>query len=277
MTAPIITVIIFLAMFIGWLKFQEKYAAFAPTGEMSGDPSGYGMSYEDVHFTSGDGTGLDGWFIPGTSSITVLWLHGNAGNISDRLDILRGFNHSLGVSSFIFDYRGYGKSEGRPSEKGLYEDARAAWEWLTEQRGVPPGNIILYGHSLGTAVAVDLALGAGGSAAGLALESPFTSARALARRMYGGIPVDLFMSLHFDNIGRVGGVKMPLLVIHGDKDATIPFEMGKEVFDAGREPKAFFPVPGGDHSDCYLVGGEAYWDAWRKLLNRVQSSSTCAQ
>ena len=266
MSAPVITVIIFLALFIGWMKHQEKYAAFAPAREMSGDPSVHGMSYEDVHFTSGDGTGLDGWFIPGTSPVTLLWLHGNAGNISDRLGILRGFNRSLGVSSFIFDYRGYGVSGGRPSEKGLYKDARAAWQWLTENRGVSPGEIILYGHSLGTAVAVDLALGAGRSAAGLVLESPFTSVRALARRIYGGVPVDLFMSLRFDNINRVGKVKMPLLVIHGERDATIPFSMGQKVFVAGNEPKRFLSVPRADHSDCYLVGGEVYWDAWRGML-----------
>jgi fermentation-respiration switch protein FrsA (DUF1100 family) len=179
-------------------------------------------------------------------------------------------NNRLGVSSLLIDYRGYGKSEGRPTEKGLYEDAAAAFRWLTEVKKVESSSIILYGHSLGSAVAVDLTLSEGRGAGGLVLESSFTSARDMARMIYHGFPVDLLMTLKLDNVGQVGRLSLPILVIHGVNDTVIPFRMGKKVFDAATGPKSFLPVAGADHSDCYVVGGEKYWEAWRGLLDQIQ-------
>ncbi|MCJ7500018.1 alpha/beta hydrolase, partial [bacterium] len=235
---------------------------FFPSRDFYSSPAAEGLAFEDVYLES-DGNSLHGWYIPASGDQVVLWMHGNAGNIADRLDQAVEMKRALGVSSFMFDYRGYGKSEGRPSEKGLYQDAEAAFKWLTETRGINPGNIILYGHSLGSAVSVDLALEKGMNAGGMVLESPFTSAADVARTIYFGLPVGLVMSVTLDNIGRIGEVKMPILIIHGVSDTVIPFEMGKKLFDAAPEPKTFLPIAGGDHSDCYYVAPEEYWSSWK--------------
>lgn len=253
-----------------WARVQEKSALFFPSPNLHTTPGDVGLAYEDVSFPSG-GHELHGWYLPGSDTHVVLWLHGNAGNIADRVDTAAAMHEEFGVSSFLVDYRGYGKSEGRPTEKGLYEDAAAAFRWLTENKGFEPSSIVLYGHSLGSSVAVDLALGAGKDAGGLVLESAFTSARDMARLIYGGLPVDWLMSLKLDNTGRIGQVSMPVLVIHGVSDGTIPFAMGKKVFDAAQEPKTFLPIAGADHNDCYVVGGKKYWEAWKALLKNSES------
>ncbi|MDT8365558.1 MAG: alpha/beta hydrolase [bacterium] len=262
---------VFIFLFL-WVRWQERSGLFFPARDLYISPTAEGLAFEDVHFNSA-GNELHGWYIPASGDQVVLWMHGNAGNIADRLDQAVEMKRSLGVSSLMFDYRGYGKSEGRPSEKGLYQDAEAAFKWLTGTMGFDPGNIILYGHSLGSAVSVDLALSKGVSAGGMVLESPFTSAADVARTIYFGLPVGLVMSVKLDNIGRIGEVKMPILVIHGVSDTVIPFRMGKEVFDAAPEPKTFLSVAGGDHSDCYIVGGADYWNAWKRLLQHAARST----
>jgi len=263
-------VLVFLFLLARW---QERVGLFFPSRELYTNPASEGLPFEDVYFKSA-GSDLHGWYIPASGRQVVLWMHGNAGNIADRLDQAVKMKRALGVSSFMFDYRGYGQSTGRPSEEGLYQDAQAALEWLTEVRGVHPREVILYGHSLGTAVTVDLAVKRGKDSGGMVLESPFTSAADMARKIYFGLPVGLIMSVKLDNIGRIRGVKMPILVIHGVSDTVIPFAMGKQVFDAAPEPKTFLPVAGGDHSDCYVVGGEAYWGAWRGLLEQVATAQS---
>ncbi len=258
---------LFVFLFL-WVRLQERSGLFFPARDLYRSPAAEGLAFEDVHFRSA-GNELHGWYIPASGSQVVLWMHGNAGNIADRLDQAVEMKRALGVSSFMFDYRGYGKSEGRPSEAGLYQDAEAAFRWLTETRGVNPRHIILYGQSLGSAVSVDLALNGGVNSGGMVLESPFTSAADVARSIYFGLPVGLVMSVKLDNIGRIGEVKMPILVIHGISDTVIPFSMGKKLFDVAPEPKTFLPIAGADHSDCYYVGGEAYWSAWKDLLDQV--------
>jgi fermentation-respiration switch protein FrsA (DUF1100 family) len=270
MTNIILTILILVVALFAWARLQERSNLFFPSGDIFQTPGDHGLDYEDVRFDS-NGNSLHGWYIQGDEKQVVLWLHGNAGNVADRADMAAAMNRALGVSSFLFDYRGYGLSNGRPTEKGLYEDAAAAYRWLTESKGIAPGDIYLYGHSLGSVVAVDLALGEGEDAGGMVLESPFTSARDMARMIYSGIPVDLLMSLKLDNTGRVGKVAAPVLVIHGDADLTIPFEMGRKVFDAATEPKRFLAIPGADHSDCYVVGGALYWEAWERLLQNPES------
>jgi fermentation-respiration switch protein FrsA (DUF1100 family) len=263
--------IIFLLVFLFlWVRWQERSGLFFPARDLYMSPAAEGLAFEDVHFSSA-GNELHGWYIPASGSQVVLWMHGNAGNIADRLDQAVEMKRALGVSSFMFDYRGYGKSEGRPSEKGLYQDAEAAFKWLTETRGIKPGHIILYGHSLGSGASVDLALDEGVNAGGMVLESPFTSAADVASRMYLGLPVGLVMSVKLDNIGRIGGVKMPILIIHGVRDTVIAFSMGKKLFDAAPEPKTFLPIAGADHSDCYYVAPEEYWGAWRALIQESES------
>lgn len=261
--------LILFAGFFLWARWQERRAVFFPARDLYRTPASEGLEYEDAYFRSGEYT-LHGWWLPGVGEKVVLWMHGNAGNIADRLEQAAVMNRSLGVSSLLFDYRGYGKSEGNPSEEGLYRDADAAFRWLTDVKRIDPGAIVLYGHSLGTAVAVDLALRLRGASGPLVLESPFTSAAGLAREIYFGLPVGLVMSVRLDNMGRVGEVTVPVLVIHGERDSVIPFGMGKKVYEAAPEPKAFLPVAGGDHSDCYVVGGEGYWSAWKRLLDQAE-------
>ena len=265
--------VIFLFVFLFlWIRWQERSGLFFPARDLYRSPAAEGLAFEDVHFDS-SGNELHGWYIPGSGGQVVLWMHGNAGNIADRLDQAVQMKRALGISSFMFDYRGYGKSKGRPSETGLYQDAEAAFKWLLEVKGFDPGKIILYGHSLGTAVTVDLALEKGAGAGGIVLESPFTSAAAMASNLYFGLPVGLVMSVKLDNIGRIGEVKMPILIIHGVSDTVIPFSMGKKLFDAAPEPKTFLPIAGADHSDSDVVGGEAYWSAWKALLEDAERST----
>ncbi len=269
MTATAVFLFLLFFLLFSYVRVQERNALFFPSVDLHTLPSDLDLVFEDAWVLSA-GHRLHGWFLPGEGRETVLWLHGNAGNISDRLHHAAVMKRKLGVSSFLVDYRGYGKSEGRPTEKGLYEDAAAAFRWLVREKKSDPSSIVLYGHSLGSAVAVNLALGEGKGARSLVLESPFTRAGDVARIIYHGFPVDLLMSIRLDNVGRIGKVSMPVLIIHGEKDTTIPFSMGREVFEAAREPKAFLPVAGADHSDCYMVGGNEYWEAWRELLENVQ-------
>ena len=275
-SSALILLVFFSAGLFAWARWQERSNLFFPTADIHRTPADHGLEYEDVRFGSG-GNSLHGWYIPGEGEKVVLWLHGNAGNVADRADMAAAMHRTLGVSSFLFDYRGYGLSDGRPTEKGLYEDAAAALKWLTGVRGVEPSSIILYGHSLGSAVAVDLALADGQGSYRVVLESPFTSARDMARMVYNGLPVDLLMSIKLDIVGRIGKLAMPVLVIHGEADGIIPFEMGRKVYEAATEPKRFLSIPGADHSDCYIVGGEEYWGAWRELLEKVQSPGSRVQ
>jgi len=268
---------IFLVAFLFlWVRWQERIGLFFPARDLTRSPAAEGLPFEDVYFES-VGSELHGWYIPGSGNKVVLWMHGNAGNIADRLDQAVEMKRELGVSSFLFDYRGYGRSQGRPTEAGLYFDAGAAMAWLIETRGIDPRDIILYGHSLGTAVTVDLALKGGAGAGAMVLESPFTTAADMARKIYFGLPVHLIMSVKLDNIGRIGDVKMPLLIIHGVRDMVIPFSMGKKLFDAAPEPKTFLPIANGDHSDCYIVGGADYWNEWKRLLEHAARSTQNAE
>ena len=268
----IVGLIALLAFLFLWARWQERSGLFFPTRDLYRSPAAEGLAFEDVHFDS-QGNELHGWYIPASGNLVVLWMHGNAGNVADRLDQAMEMKRALGVSSFMFDYRGYGKSTGRPTEKGLYEDAEAAFRWLTETRGVDPGHIILYGHSLGTAVTVNLALKEGAGTGGVVLESPFTSAAAMARRLYFGLPVGMVMSVKLDSIRRIGDVMVPILIIHGVRDTVIPFDMGKNLFDAAPEPKTFLPIANGDHSDCYYVAPEEYWGAWKALIQESGARS----
>jgi hypothetical protein len=264
----VLAFLVLLAFLFMWARLQEKRGIFFPAADLYRSPAAHGLPFEDVHFDS-DGNTLNGWYIPASGERVVLWMHGNAGNIADRLDQAADMKRALGASSLMFDYRGYGESEGVPTEAGLYEDAEAAYHWLTGVKGIDPLNIILYGHSLGTAVAVDLALGSGADAGAIVLESPFTNAAAMARRMYLGLPVHLVMSVKLDNIGRIGEIEMPVLIIHGVRDTVVPFTMGRKLFKAAPEPKTFLPVAKGDHSDCYYVAPEEYWSAWKNLLDQA--------
>lgn len=206
-----------------------------------------GLIYEDVWIDSSDGVKLHAWYCPVENPRAyVLFAHGNAGTIASRWPVMEMLTQQLGVSALAFDYRGYGKSTGHPTEKGVLTDARAARDWLAKHVGVSPQDIILYGESLGGGVVVDLA-GKDG-ARGLMLESTFTSLPDVARNVLPYSPVAHVMRNNFDSINKIGSYHGPLIIAHGDADPLIPIEQGKQLFRAANEPKRFYTVHGAGHN-----------------------------
>lgn len=216
------------------------------------------LHVEDCTFGTSDGLRLHAWWRPAEDpdhAPTLLWFHGNAGNLTHRAENLSMIPRSVNV--LLVDYRGYGKSQGHPTEKGLYLDGEAAYRYLTEERDIEPDHIIAYGRSLGTAVALQVATER--EVAGLILESPFRSAGAMAHHMFPFIPGRLMLPGVFDNAARIGNLEVPLLVIHGRKDRIVPFKQGRALYDQAPEPKRFHPLPHAGHNDTYAAGGPDYF------------------
>ncbi|HMU53984.1 MAG TPA: alpha/beta hydrolase [Nitrospira sp.] len=229
-----------------------------------------GLPLEDVWFSSADGTKLFGWYVEAAADRPViLWCHGNAGNVINRLDNLgRLFKSAFSV--FVFDYRGYGRSQGRPSEEGLYLDAIGAYDYLTRTRMIRPERLILFGRSLGAAVAGDLA--SQKPAAGLVLESSFPSIEAVAKVHYGGLPLHWLLGAEFRLIDRLPNLSLPKLIIHGDQDDIIPLALGRRVFDGSLPPKSFYVIASAGHNDTYVVGGSVYFGRFAEFaLGAVRS------
>ncbi|MBI4611189.1 MAG: alpha/beta hydrolase [Candidatus Rokubacteria bacterium] len=249
----------------GCRETVERALIYVPSRELIGSPETMGLTYRDVWFEAEDGVRLHGWYVPGRLPITLLWCHGNAGNISHRLDNIREIHRRLGLGVFIFDYRGYGRSDGRPGEAGLYRDARAARAALIRE-GPSAERIVYFGRSLGAAVAVELALAAPPPPA-LILETPFLSVAAMANRVLPG--AGLLFKSRYDSLGRIGQLRSRLLILHGDADEVVPHEHGRRLFEAAPEPKAFYTIRGAHHNDTYLVGGRDYWAAWARFIGSV--------
>ena len=244
--------IVFLAYLL-----QDRLLYF-PSRKLVASPAHVGLRFEAVSFDTEDGETLDGWWIPAEPQRAVLlFCHGNAGNISHRLESVDVF-HRLGLSVLLFDYRGYGRSTGRPSEAGLYRDGEAAWRYLTHTRRVDSLDVILYGRSLGGAVATHLA--AQHRSGALIVESAFTSVPDVAARHYPYLPVRALARTRFDNLGAIATVQTPLLVIHSRHDEIIPFEHGQRLFEAAPSRKVFLEIEGG-HNNGFLVTGPRYRDA----------------
>ncbi len=225
----------------------------------------------DHWVTAEDGTRLHAWLVRSDSSKGILLLsHGNAGNVSHRLDLVRRL-YRAGLSVFLYDYRGYGRSDGSPSEDGVYMDARSAYDYLTNHMNVPPLKIILFGRSLGGAVTVDLATHR--TSAGMILESTFSSAPDMARVLYPFLPVTPFLRTRFDSEKKIKTVHVPLLVIHGTSDTIVPIRLGEKLFAAANEPKEFYRIPQGDHNDSYVVGGPEYLFRIKAFADSVTARS----
>jgi hypothetical protein len=248
-----------LALLSGCGTALERGLIYHPSTTLEGTPAALGLAYEDVEVTTDDGVRIHGWLLPGPRPATLLYCHGNAGNISHRLPKLEAFHNRLGLSILIFDYRGYGRSEGRPSEAGTYADARAMNAWLRQR---DPGALVYLGASLGASVAT--ALAAEDPPAALVLEAPFASVQAMANATVPG--AGWLFRTRYDTLGTVGRAGAPLLVLHGDADEVVPYRQGRAVFDAASEPKVFAPIPGAHHNDAHEVGGETYWGAWTAFL-----------
>lgn len=244
----------------------EKRLIYYPQREHEASARALGLASEDLTLTAEDGVRLHALFLPVPSSrFSVLFAQGNAGNLSHRLDRAIFLQSRLRADVLLFDYRGYGRSEGSPDEQGTYRDARAAYRWLTATRRVPPERIVLFGESLGGAVALDLALGH--PARALVLESPFTSVPDMAAVVFPFLPARWLVRTRYDNLRKVGRLAMPLLVLHGDRDEVVPFAQGRRLFEAAPMPKRFFAIAGAGHNDTYFVGGEAYWKALADFLD----------
>ncbi len=224
----------------------ESMLVYQPLGPHSEDWQPPGLEYEDVYFTTPDGVRLHGWYCPvETPRAVVLFAHGNAGNIAYRYPDCVRLTRDMDVTVFAFDYRGYGRSEGTPNEKGLLIDARAAREWLARKEGLDEAEIVLFGRSLGGGVMVDLAANDGARA--LMLESTFTSLPDVANDLLPLSPGILMLN-RFKSLEKIPRYHGPLLIAHGTKDQLIPFEHGKQLFEAANEPKQFAPIAGADHN-----------------------------
>ena len=269
--ALVVLLLSIMAVVVRQTKLIDRNFIFFPEKELAGTPAAYGLRFEDVSFAAADGVSLHGWFIHGRTDVTLLWFHGNAGNISHRLDIIAVLLDRLGANIFIFDYRGYGRSEGRVSEKGIYMDAEAALSHLRTRDDIDHGKIVLFGRSLGCAVAVEVA--AGRETYAVILESPFTSTHDMARRLFPLLPLGMLITTRLDSLAKIGKVRAPLLVLHGDADQTVPIELGRELFDAANQPKRFHVIEGADHNDTYLAGGDAYFEALRRFIDGLSGQA----
>jgi fermentation-respiration switch protein FrsA (DUF1100 family) len=245
----------------------ESRMIFHPSALIERTPKHAGLEFDDIFFTARDGARLNGWFIPHREArSTLVWFHGNAGNIGHRVDNIKLLHDLVKVNIFIFDYRGYGRSEGAPTEKGTYWDGEAALALMREKLGIDGAErIVLFGRSLGAAVATEMATRSQSQA--LILESPFLSIAALARLFFPLLPIGPFLRTRYDVQATIKKIKVPVLVLHGDRDGVIPLEHGKLVFAAAPEPKKFFIIAGADHNDTYVVGGETYYRQLKEFID----------
>jgi uncharacterized protein len=249
---------------LAW-AFQGRllYLPGMPGREHVATPEDAGMDYRELRLTTEDGVALDAWYLPADPSrATLLFFHGNAGNISHRIQSLRQF-HDLGLSVLIIDYRGYGRSEGRPSEEGLRKDARAAWRWLVEEAAASPSEIVLFGRSLGAAVAAELAREVEPGA--VLLESPFRSVPEMAQSAYPFLPGRWLARFEHATEDYVRDLTAPVLVIHSEDDEIIPFSHGQAVYEAARQPKALLRIRGG-HNTGFLESRDIYLEGIDRFL-----------
>lgn len=250
----IFLIVIVCVFFVG--SWFERSNVYFPENRVEIFPDSVGLSYKNVYFNTADGIEIHGWFIPSgkAHSDTMLFCHGNAGNMGDRVGLIKLLN-DLDLNVFIFDYRGYGNSKGTPSEKGTYLDAEAAYEKALEMNGVDRNNIVLYGRSLGAAVAIELALKK--DVKGVIIDGAFCSTGDMAKEMYSFLPIKISLRIRYDSISKIGKVKIPKLIIHSTDDEIVPFHHGKELFERAIEPKEFYRMRG-DHSDAVFVYEEEY-------------------
>ena len=253
----IFLILLLIGYIIGCVLFyfyQDEYL-YAPSNNIHSDPSQIGLSYENVTFNTSDGKSLSGWFVPSNnSSFHIIYCHGYSGNIADKLESIR-LLHQLNLTVFIFDYRGYGLSEGEPSEKGTYKDVNAAWNFLVLERNISEEQIMIYGRSLGGPIAAWLAKEQ--NPAGLILESTFTSYNEIAGDLIPILPVSLLSRFDYDTIGYVKKVVCPVMVIHSKDDDQISYSHGRSLYRYANEPKDFLEISG-THADCYSVSDDKY-------------------
>ena len=253
---------------------SQRHHIFLPRPLMQTMPDRLGMKFEEIHVPSGSGTDhgdLYGWWIPAddSSAPTLLYLHGNDKNIGYAHDIDRVARlHAMGYNLLTVDYRGYGKSTGgEPAESKVYEDADAAWNYLIKQRARDPKRTFIYGHSLGGAIAIDLAVHHP-EAAGIIAESGFTSMINMAKLEYPYLPVEFLLNQRFDSLEKIHGLKIPILLIHGTWDRLVPYQMSQRLYDNAPQPKTLKLVEGGEHGNISIIAPLEFRAAVSEFIQR---------
>lgn len=261
--------ILFLGIFIGltviYLRYIERRTIFYPTREIEYLPNQLGLEFEEIFFKTSDNIDINGWFMPSPNArYTLLFCHGNAGNISHRLEKLEFF-HILGLNVFIFDYRGYGKSQGKPSEDGIYLDTLASYEYLLSRK-ITPKQIIGFGESLGAAAIIDLAFRK--ELGGLIIEGGFSSAKDMVKAIYSPLLPHWIFASRFDNINKIKSVKAPKLIIHSINDEIVPYRLGKMLYENAINPKEFLQIHGG-HNLCFFESSDILKEKISNFINQL--------
>jgi fermentation-respiration switch protein FrsA (DUF1100 family) len=255
-----------LLFFVFYAKYFEKKGIYYPEKSIILTPKEIGYEFKDVYFNSLDGVRLNGWYVRSKNpAATLLFCHGNAGNISHRLEVIDLFCR-LGLDVFIFDYRGYGKSEGIPSEKGLYADTRAAYGYLINDLGLKEKSVLIYGKSIGGNVSIELCSGI--NPAALISESAFTSALDMGKKLFPFLPLKWIISIRYDALSRIKDITIPKLIIHSREDEIIPYKQGGKLFESAPEPKEFYEMRGG-HNDALFRSKEQYEKRIKAFINRT--------
>lgn len=265
MVLPIIVILVlFYLLYCTFLFVAQGRLVFSPSNNMAFTPEETGLPIEEVYLSS-EGYRIVGWYMPATDSSSlrhryVLFFHGNAGNISHRVTTFETL-YALGVNVLGIDYRGYGLSEGKPTEQGLYQDAETAYKWLCEEKGINPESIFLFGRSLGGAVAIELATRV--PSAGLIVESSFSSVADMGALAFPLVPTRLLLRYKFDSVSKIGKVNVPVLFGHSPADNLVPYRMGRALYEQANSPKGFLELQGSHNELSYLET-----DSYHKTLKR---------
>lgn len=251
----ILVIFVILLFFWLFLKYFQRNSVYFPIREIEVTPKDIGLEYEDIFFKTSDGVVLNGWFISTPQSkATLIFCHGNGGNISHRLESINNF-HKIGFNVFIFDYRGYGKSKGTVSEEGTYLDAVAAYNYVASRQDVAKDKTIAFGRSLGGVIAIELAIRT--KVALLICESSFVSIMDMAKQIYKVRIPGCFLAYRYDALSKIRNVIVPKLIIHSQDDEIVPFFHGERLFQAAKKPKEFYTLRGG-HNNGFLATGNDY-------------------
>jgi hypothetical protein len=265
--------VFFILVYVVFLLLFENKIIFHPSRYPEGywNPASTGVPAQDVYFMAEDGVKLHGWFIPAPNAVaTWLWFHGNAGNLSHRLDNIQRLK-PLNLNIFIFDYRGYGRSEGEPDEQGIYKDSKAAYKKVLEMDTVSVDSLFFFGRSLGGICAVETAMNY--PARGLILESVFTNSADMSKQVLPFIPLGWAIRSKLNAIEKIPHLKLPKLFLHGTRDEIVPYALGRKLFEQAGDPKSFYPIEGAGHNDTYILGGAGYYEVLGRFIAETLTNS----
>jgi len=269
----LVSILIGYVVVLALCRIFEARLIFFPNypDRLGGDWNPRGLDAQDVWLTADDGTKLHAWWVPNDAAkFTFLAFHGNAGNVADRATVYE-FLRDTPANVLALEYRGYGRSEGKPNERGVYRDAEAAYVYLVKTKGKDPKTIVSFGQSLGTAVATHLA--AHHEVGGVVLEAPFLSASRVARKFYWFLPgVGLLLRSQFDTEKRLKEINAPILILHCKQDPVLPFQFGQEVYNAARLPKTFLEINGQCHEEASVIAPDSYRAALHGFLSEIDKN-----